>query len=123
MEITFDTNEGKSYMGLSCDELTRSIGVMKNKFDIVIDKREIRVLFDTPLLEPRVVKLVPLFGAKNFTRVGLGKSIAVQYQQIFNDEEKWGVWCCEIDDFYLHSVRYVPEHNYYTLDLKNRIKT
>lgn len=61
---------------------------MQNPDDVVIDKPSIRVVFNYPLAAEHVIELQPPFGAPNFTRVGLGKAISMQYQRIYEEEDK-----------------------------------
>lgn len=135
------------YVGLSEDKLTNAVGWMQDKFDVVIDKPKICVLFDYPLAKAHKIYLVPLFGAKNFTRVGLAKAIAVKYQEIYAEEAKtseesigerltrqgqtndwqmanraktngkWGIWGHDLSDLDLHTVTYNPEMDLYTLGI------
>jgi len=130
------------YFGLSAERMTRSVGGLQDKFDVVIDKPRIRVVFSYPLEKEHIIELTPLFGAKNFTRVGLGKAVSVQYQRIYEEEEKtsslreetysnryencalmnraptdgkWGIWGHVLDDLDLREVEYDEEKDLYYL--------
>jgi len=75
------------YFGLSKENMKKSLKILHNKDEIVIEKKKINVEFKYPFKDDRVLELVAPNG-KFFTRAQLGKAIAKQYWEIYDEEKE-----------------------------------
>lgn len=76
------------YFGLTKEKMEQSLSWMQDPDEVVIESGAIRVLFDYPLSESHVIRLIPPDGAGHFTRAGLAKAIALKYQEIYREERE-----------------------------------
>jgi len=81
------TERPSPYFGLTQDKMEESLSFLQNGEEIVINKPSIRVEFNYPLAKEHILELVPCDGNHYFTRATLAKTIALKYQEIYQEEK------------------------------------
>lgn len=110
---------------------------LENPTNIIIDKGKIDVLFEYPLTN-KVIKTFYADTTDGFTKAGLIEMICDFYEEIYDEEEKttstkignlpnmlnrnitdgrYGIWGHAIGDLLLHTIKYDPDYDFYTLGI------
>jgi hypothetical protein len=110
---------------------------LENPTNIIIDKGKIDVLFEYPLTN-KVIKTFYADTTDGFTKAGLIEMICDFYEEIYDEEEKttstkignlpnmlnrnitdgrYGIWGHAISDLLLHTIKYDPDYDFYTLGI------
>ena len=109
--ITFEGGTSP-YARMDPKGLKASLKSMKNKNEIVVTSKKMRVEFDFGLDLPCIVWLFT-----DGTRESLVTAISMQYRKIFSNRQRYRVWCAKLSYIHLFAIYYDREKNVYRLDV------
>ena len=113
LTITFE-GENSPYVRMDRKGLKMSLKHMKEKTSTVIYSHKIRVEVDFGLDAPLVAWL---FTKRNFTRESLAVARSMQYRKIFDNRQRYKVWCSKLAYVHLYAIYYDKVKNVYRLDV------
>lgn len=114
----YDKNEDKNleYLRVDAVGLKRTLKYMTNKKEIVITKPQIKVVFEFEFDKGPFTRKFIANKKKGFTREYIAKKIAKEYQRLFSNRKKNGVWVESLKHVGIHVMYYDPKSNRYVLD-------
>lgn len=114
----YDKHKDRTFEYLKADEsgLRRTLKHMTNKKELVISKPEIKVVFDFEFDNGPFTRKFIANKKKGFTREYIAKKIAKEYQRLFSNRKKNGVWVESLKHVGIHVMHYDPKKDRYVLD-------